>query len=253
MCKIIHKFAILILLILIVPGTLFAQYRVFGSEPQSSTPVPGTFQITVQADVPIFIVFVDGESIKGKSARVTPGQHTITVRAPGLPDWEQRINVTGNQTIVANLRNVVEHQLSINSNIQGAQVYIDGNALGNTSFSVRLRPGTYEIRVARDGYQDYTATVTLNGNQDIYADLQPLLARVQVRFPAGILNTRDRGASGRVEIFVDGERRNGHSFQVTAGQHRIEIISGGFAIDQTLVFQAGREYTLEPSFGLSIR
>lgn len=244
----ILRAAILLLMVLAVPTALSAQYRALQMAP--NTP---SFQLTVRADVPIFVLFIDGQNIKGNTATVPAGEHTVTVRAPGLPDWEQKVNVTGNMTITANLRRTVEHQLNVNSNIQGADVYINGTLQGQTGYSARLRPGTYEIRVSEEGYQDYSATITINQNQDIYANLQPLWARVQVRFPASLLNARDRGASGKVEIWVDGTRQNGHSFQLTAGQHEIEIVTGGFSIAQTFVFQPGRDYVIEPSLGLSIR
>ncbi len=213
---------------------------------------PREYQLSIDANVNSYSVLIDGQGIKGNRTSVEPGTHTVTVRANGYFDWQQTINLTGNQTVYATLQ-PIEYNLTINSNIRGAKVFINGNPQGMTSFSDNLKPGSYSIRVTEFGYQDFNATVNLNQNREIYANLEPAFARILVKFPANLLNSKDKGASSKVEIYVDGNRQNGHSFQVNPGQHTIQVITGGFSVEQKFNFQPGRDYTIEPSLGLSIK
>jgi len=212
---------------------------------------PEQYQLSINANVSGYTVLIDGQGIKGNRATVDPGNHTVTVRANGYFDWQQNVNVSSNQTITANLQ-PEQYQLSIESNISGAEVYIDGNSRGNVRFTDDLRPGRYNIRVSEYGYRDFTTTVNLNQNQQIYANLEPAYARIQVKFNSSILNPKDKGASGKVEIYVDGNPQNGRSFQLMPGQHTIRIVSGGFSVEETFNFQPDQNYTIEPSFSLSI-
>jgi hypothetical protein len=53
--------------------------------------------------------------------------------------------------------------LTITCNVTGAQVYVAGRLVGNTTpnVSITLVPGNYQVRVARSGYQNFDTTVTL--------------------------------------------------------------------------------------------
>ena len=237
----------LVLLLLLLPSLLFAQSTSRGRSRRSAN-----YELTVNANVKGYQVHIDGNAIKGNKVTLKPGQHTVLVKAKGYFDWQESVNVDSDQTINATLR-PIEYRLTVNSNIKGAKVYIDGNSKGTTGYSENLKPGTYKVLVSQYGYQDYTTTVNLNQNREINANLQPAYARVQVRFSTSILNSKDKGAEGKVEIYVDGNRQNGRSFQLMPGEHTIQIISGGFSVQQSFNFNPGQNYTVEPNMGLSIQ
>jgi hypothetical protein len=242
-----RKALFVVLIALLIAGGLFAQRS--GSFDSSSK--SRSYELTVNANVSDFRVYVDGREIKGNRIEVKPGNHNITVRADGYFDWSQRVNVNQNQNVYASLQ-PREFRLTINSNIKGADVYIDGNRRGSTGFQSELAPGNYNIRVSQFGYNDYTTTVNLNGNREIYAELQPAYARVRVEFPDSVLNPRDKGARDKVDIYIDGNMQKGRSFQLMPGEHRIQIVSGGFSMEGTFTFQPGQDYTIEPSLSLGI-
>ncbi|HNV18681.1 MAG TPA: PEGA domain-containing protein [Rectinema sp.] len=56
----------------------------------------------------------------------------------------------------------VKVSLTIQANVQNAQVYIDDNLAGYASpnLSLLIFPGTYTIRVVKNGYQEYRTTIT---------------------------------------------------------------------------------------------
>ena len=56
----------------------------------------------------------------------------------------------------------VKVSLTVQANVQNAQVYIDDNLAGYASpnLSLLIFPGTYTIRVVKDGYQEYRTTIT---------------------------------------------------------------------------------------------
>jgi PGF-pre-PGF domain-containing protein len=53
----------------------------------------------------------------------------------------------------------------INSSPPEADVYINGSYVGKTNLTVQLDPGTYEIRITKSGYQNYTTTLTLSSGE----------------------------------------------------------------------------------------
>lgn len=241
-----NKLLMVFILALLIPAIVFGQSAAGGRRRG-----PTMFTLTVNANVSGYQVSIDGRGIKGNSMELEAGTHNVQVRANGYFDWQQTVNLTGNRTVYANLQPMT-YRLTINSNIKGARVFINGNPQGMTSFVDNMRPGSYSIRVSEFGYQDFNTTVQLNSDQEVFANLQPAYAGVHVKFPANLLNSKDKGAAGKVELYVDGNRQNGHSFQLMPGQHRIQVISGGFSVEQEFNFQPGRDYTIEPSLGLSI-
>jgi hypothetical protein len=52
---------------------------------------------------------------------------------------------------------------------------------------------------------------------------------------------------------VNGTLQSGNSFQLPPGTHTVELASGGMAIVQTITVAAGGSYTIQPSFGFTIR
>ncbi|HDQ14900.1 MAG TPA: PEGA domain-containing protein [Sediminispirochaeta sp.] len=205
----------------------------------------------MNANVKGYQVFIDGQAIKGNSLSVEAGSHEILVRASGYFDWRQSVNVDRDMTVNASLQ-PEQYRLTVDSNISGADVYINGDSRGRVRFTDDLRPGRYNIRVSYYGYRDYNTTVTLDQDLRVYAELEPAYASVRVNLDRGILNPGDKAAAGKVEVYVDGNRQSGWNFQLTPGEHRIRIVSGGLAVEETFYLEPGREYQIRPVLGLDI-
>jgi hypothetical protein len=54
--------------------------------------------------------------------------------------------------------------VSVTSNPDNAQVYVDGNYQGKAPLTVTLYPGTHAFRLSLSGYTDYSANVYVNAN-----------------------------------------------------------------------------------------
>ena len=138
------------------------------------------------------------------------------------------------------------YTLTVNSNVRGAAVFVN-NVLQDirTPASIRLRPGTYNIRVEQRGYQIFQQTVTVTRNQTLFARLDPPYATVVLQVPADLLNNEVRDPWRMIDFYVDGRLRSEAQVQVGAGYHRIAIVSGGLRFEDEFLFEAGRNYTLE--------
>lgn len=57
-------------------------------------------------------------------------------------------------------------KLTIDSNILNNSVLINNKKFGYTPIQIKLEPGTYEINVSKEGYNNYIARVKINGLED---------------------------------------------------------------------------------------
>ena len=54
-------------------------------------------------------------------------------------------------------------RLAVDADVEDAQVSLNGRAIGTTPVEVELKPGSYRVRVSRQGYQDWNERVDLTG------------------------------------------------------------------------------------------
>lgn len=92
------------------------------------------------------------------------------------------------------------YNLTVESNVQGAQVFINGEMQkGGTPLTItNLEPGRYDVTVRKSGYYDASRSVTLNGNQTVYINLQGTSYSLTVQ----------TNVSGS-KIYLNGERQKG--------------------------------------------
>lgn len=102
--------------------------------------------------------------------------------------------------------------LVVNSNVSGAQVLINGRAVGNTPINISLNAGTYTLEVRRAGYNLYRASVNIQAGRttQIFANLTAIVAP-PTPLPGGSFTYFCRGGrlsvtyqGNQVRIFYDG-------------------------------------------------
>lgn len=200
---------IILALLALVGADLFAQAQ-------------STFDLRVNSNVRGAIIYVDNvrqRQTTPSTIRVQRGQRTITVRADGYTDFTQTINVQGNTSINAILQRSSSFSLTVNSNVNGADVYIDGARRGSSGQTFTLSGGSYSLRVTAPGYDDFTTTVRLSSNQVISAVLQQSLYGLRV-------NANEQSCT----IFINGQQRGttNTSFSLPQGTYEIRVTKDGF-------------------------
>ncbi|HNZ25768.1 MAG TPA: PEGA domain-containing protein [Spirochaetota bacterium] len=98
--------------------------------------------------------------------------YNVTVKLAGYTDFVSNVTLNSNQNINANFA-PISYNLSVSSNISGADVYINNQPYGKTPLNVSLPSANYNVTVKLAGYTDFASNVTLNSNQNINANLTP--------------------------------------------------------------------------------
>lgn len=193
------------------------------------------------------------------STLVNPGMYTVKVAKDGFPDFKTTVVVGQSPiTIVANLGSIpvpphsppppmpqpippsAKHQLTIETNVRGAQIYINGAFVGYTPFVSFYHPGTYSISIRLNGYEEYSRSIKLGGAYRLYASLDPL------PYPVYIDAANISGASiYRDSVFIGNTPYRGtwmpgsYSIRITAPGYNDYIdrvsVSGPLTLQASLV------------------
>jgi hypothetical protein len=181
------------------------------------------FPLTIQPSVPNAAIFVDGGQISGNVVNVAPGTHAIRVVAPGFQEFSTSVNVSGPLTVNAPLAGM-GIAVTVQSNVQGPQVSIDGAPIaGNVAY---VRPGRHTVHVTAPGYQDFTAVVNVVSPIVVNATLNPagflLTVMSNVQGAAVSVNSVARGATPYAEA-------------LPPGTYTVAVSAPGYAVFTTTV------------------
>jgi len=112
------------------------------------------------------------------------------------------------------------YSLTVRSNVEGAEVFINGSYRGTTPIRLRVSRGTYRIIVKAQGYYDYSETVRIQGSRNVYAELvSPNRAKLTI-------TSNVEGAS----VFIDRQYRGKTPYLeiISTGSHRVRISAPGY-------------------------
>ena len=166
------------------------------------------------------------------STLVPPGQ-TVVVRVSkvGFKSFETTIRVgTTPITLNAQLQRatapvvvpppqILQYGITVNANVRGADVIINGNPAGKTPFSAQVPQGSYTVTVRAPGYLDFSQSVVVNGPVQVNANLQPIQAALSV-------TANVQGA----EVIINGNPagRTPFSAQVPQGSYTVTVRAPGY-------------------------
>jgi hypothetical protein len=130
--------------------------------------------------------------------------------------------------------------LRVNSNVNGAQVFVDNVLAGNTPASISVGVGQHSVRVTANGFTDATQTVNVRAGQvvDLNFNLRPVVQNGTITV---LVSPAD------ATVFVDGVRvGNGlQSVTVAPGQHSVRVAANGYQdFNQTVNVNAGANVTV---------
>jgi hypothetical protein len=153
--------------------------------------------------------------------QVEEGFHDIRITLSGYRDWSQRVEVKPNQRIqlTVNLERISRTgSLEITCDVDNAMIYLDGKYQRRTSLNRsitigNISEGTHELRITKEGYQDYITTVRIYPDQTyrINVRMQP-----ERREGAIALNCNESNA----KIFVNG------TYMTTTSINQARIMDG---------------------------
>ncbi|HET6486879.1 MAG TPA: PEGA domain-containing protein [Spirochaetia bacterium] len=214
---------------------------------------PQLFPVTLNLNVQSPIVMIDGVRMP-VTPNVSMGQHTLQISAQGYMDYTGSFTVTG-PTVLQIALNPQALQLSVNANVDGAQVMVNNVSKGPAPYAESLPIGTYAVRVFADGYLDYQANVSLTQPVALNVQLQPkpvVPATMAVVIPRPFVDSdiRPGDPQSTIRIWVDDKlvnpKRELAGIQIPPGKHRVRIGSGALMVQLgDYVFQPGINYTLE--------
>ncbi len=171
--KIIFLIPILVLLFLFLCVSVNAQQLKYGTLAINSNPKGAK-------------VYLDND-YKGETPlelkNISTGQYTLKMTLDGYEDWTSTVIILPVLTVrvttdlVPKERVVESGSVAVNSNPQGARVYLDNDYKGNTPINLReVRPGRHNIKVTLSGYEEWITNITITPSkvERIYADLKVL-------------------------------------------------------------------------------
>lgn len=143
--------------------------------------------LRVESDPPGASVFVGDR--EGGALGQTPfqnvlpiGQHHVWVERPGYDTVELDVNVELGSVVTqeVSLERSMNGRLRVTSNQRGADVYVNGELLGQVPLEVDVPAGTHEIEVSHGDRKDYEGEITIARGQltPILVDMAPAVSRV---------------------------------------------------------------------------
>lgn len=213
--------------------------------------------ITVTSSPSGAYVYMDGV-YKGRTpltlSDVSAKNHNIELDLAGYYDWKSTVSVTSGVTRYVNAQlssipSATTGAIDVVSYPSGANVYLDGVLKGQTPsagvYTISSVPvGSHTLRVAMNGYQDYTTSVDVSGatTSHVTAALQPGQGSTTgfiavASSPSGADVYIDNAYKGITPLTADG---------ISAGTHAVRVALAGYS-DWSTSVQVGAGSTASAS------
>ena len=105
--------------------------------------------------------------------KLKPGNYQLKLSKDGYQDWIKKVTLVTSKTNTLSVSLIakpkpapVYGELSIESTPSDAQVFLNDKAKGTTPLTVdNLEPGTYQLKLTKEGYQNWQQEITIIANQ----------------------------------------------------------------------------------------
>ncbi len=136
------------------------------SKPASRPPAPGTGALEIAANVHNASATVDGRTVGIAPltvADLAPGSHRVRLDLTGYEPWDGEAHVTAGRTAQVRARLMLTPaRLRVDSDVAGAQVFIDEKYVGTTPLDLAdVARGTHKLNVSAEGYDMHVETIDL--------------------------------------------------------------------------------------------
>ncbi|ADH62139.1 PEGA domain protein [Allomeiothermus silvanus DSM 9946] len=178
-----------------------ATYWVGRPQTPPPPPPPSSATLNVNSNPQGAQVIVNGQLVGQTplTISVRPGRTEVEVRLRGYVSYFTTVQTRPGESvnIFATLQPEVRNgTLLVNSNVGGAEVWINGARSGRTPLQLSLREGTYEVVVRAGGYNEFRTSVRVVADQTVRVDarLTPIQTTLEISVNIAV----------PVRIFVDG-------------------------------------------------
>ena len=158
---------------------------------------------------------------------LTEGTYNVKVTGSNTMDITKRVNVVPDNPTVVDLSKIQVKTgvLNISSNVDGYKLYLNDKEQ-NTGESPLFEYGTYTVKATKDGYKDFTSSVTID------SDTNTLDIKMKKSETGGTLNLNSVPSSA--EIYIDGSYAGTGSVSrsVALGSYVVECKADGYNSDK---------------------
>ena len=158
---------------------------------------------------------------------LTEGTYNVKVTGSNTMDITKQVNVVPDNPTVVDLSKIQVKTgvLNISSNVDGYKLYLNDKEQ-NTGESPLLEYGTYTVKATKDGYKDFTSSVTID------SDTNTLDIKMKKSETGGTLNLNSVPSSA--EIYIDGSYAGTGSVSrsVALGSYVVEYKADGYNSDK---------------------
>jgi len=176
---------------------------------------------------------------------VLPGAHKFTFTATGEAPKTLTYPVKGD-TVVPSVFNAKAYPLTVNTNVPGAQLAVDGAPFPGNTTSVAA--GNHTLTVTAPGYQ----TLSLPFVQPSQANTLNITLVASTGTLAFNLDRLPKTGQA-YKIFVDNQEVRGLAQALLPGTHTVRIQSGNLSLETVVTVAAGQSQTLIPSVQWELR
>lgn len=188
--------------------------------------------VNVTVKPTIAIIEIDGEYFNhNKAKKLFIGKHNIHISLDGYQTVSEEITISEEKTLFSyNLKELENVPVEIDSDPQGATIYIDDVKIGETQLSKYLLQGSYSIRIEKDNYE--TIFDTINIQPPKFSQSFNLIENV------GSFTVKSEPESG-LEIYInDVNSLNKTPFSFSSkkpGKYKISAKSGFFETNEQTI------------------
>jgi tetratricopeptide (TPR) repeat protein len=215
----------------------------------------GTVAPTVS--VPGAVISIDdvevGSAPLAEPVRVSAGEHVIAARADGFETARYRFRLAGGERRAVELELVARGEgaarLRIEVDVPGAEVRIDGRAIGLSPIDlpVGLPAGSHRVEISRPGYEPLDRTIEVAPGTEAAISFD--LVR-QANPPPGVLTQVALALpTTSYALRVDGELVSGATVALPNGLHDLAIEAADMEpIARRVDIPAGATFVLDPGY-----
>ena len=194
-------------------------------------------------------VYINDKQYSMKSdSRVllTEGTYNVKVTGSNTMDITKQVNVVPDNPTVIDLSKIQVKTgvLNITSNVDGYKLYLNDKEQ-NAGESPLLEYGTYTVKATKDGYKDFTSSVTID------SDTNTLNIKMKKSETGGTLNLNSVPSSA--EIYIDGSYAGTGSVSrsVALGSYVVECKADGYNSDKKQINVSADAQVINLTFQLT--